>query len=360
MSLSPRTKTAIQSVVGLVLAVGLLYLTFHRLSWDKIALALHTARYGWVVGAMAVYVAAQGCRAWRWKVLLRGAVPADQPVPIGRVWTGINIGFLVNVILPRVGEVVRAVSVNRTTGIPLTPIVATVIVERVLDTLCLGIILTLGLAYNAPELNALLPAKPLPVVGQLDLLWLRNLALLGVLTVLVVLALLVTRPEWMLRTVRSLVARVAPTRADGAVAGLRSFIGGFAALGQPRQYLPLVLGSLGVWGGYLTMLYLPLYAFDLPQTYGLHPSHSFALMAVTSLGSAIVPGGTGAYHFLCKVVLGAFGVPEEPATAYALVSHAGTTLATVGLGLVGLFYQTVALNRRSGVSPLVPVEVAQG
>jgi hypothetical protein len=72
-------------------------------------------------------------RAFRWQVLLNPL----KPVRIGPLFTTNLLGFTGIFVLGRAGEVIRPLWLTRREQIPLTASVATIIVERFVDTLML-------------------------------------------------------------------------------------------------------------------------------------------------------------------------------------------------------------------------------
>ena len=72
-------------------------------------------------------------RAFRWQVLLNPL----KPVRIGPLFTTNLLGFSGIFVLGRAGEVIRPLWLTRQEQIPLTASVATIIVERFVDTLML-------------------------------------------------------------------------------------------------------------------------------------------------------------------------------------------------------------------------------
>ena len=60
------------------------------------------------------------------------------------------IGYLLNLSIPRAGEIAKPASLARNENIPLDVTIGTIVTDRIMDVICLGIVflLTILLAYD--------------------------------------------------------------------------------------------------------------------------------------------------------------------------------------------------------------------
>ena len=137
----------VRTVVLVVLSVGLLalFLRGARLSdvWAEIREA-----DAWLVGAaVATTVINMVFRALRWQCLLR---------PVGKthfrsVFRATVIGFAaINVLPARAGEVIKPYLLARKEGLSVTSTFATVVVERVLDSVTIAMMLASFVIFFDP------------------------------------------------------------------------------------------------------------------------------------------------------------------------------------------------------------------
>src|SRR5215471_6953445 len=115
-------------------------------NWSLFVSNLRNVQPGWlavsILATMMTYVA----RAFRWHVLLN----RFKTVKMGALISTNVLGFAAIFLLGRAGEFVRPLWLTRQEGVPLTASVATIIVERVLDTLIL--LMLFGLALGVVQL----------------------------------------------------------------------------------------------------------------------------------------------------------------------------------------------------------------
>jgi len=120
--------------LGFVISAIFVYLAFRRVHLGEIYNSLKRANYLLILPNMAVVIMSMAMRAVRWKYLL-GPVGSFR---IGQLFPSVMIGFMANNVLPaRLGEVVRAYSLGVKSGRSRSSIFATIVLERLLDSLSL-------------------------------------------------------------------------------------------------------------------------------------------------------------------------------------------------------------------------------
>jgi hypothetical protein len=92
------------------------------------------ANYLWLLFTMVLMVVSHLVRAWRWGVLLS---TVKEKMRLTNLFNATMIGYAVNMVLPRVGEVTKSVNLARQEKIDAKKVLASVVVERMLDTLML-------------------------------------------------------------------------------------------------------------------------------------------------------------------------------------------------------------------------------
>ena len=100
-----------------------------------------------------------------------------------------------------------------------------------------------------------------------------------------------------------------------------------------RKKWRFVLYTLGVWGFYVFMTWLPFYM--LAETSHLGAVEAITLLGIATLGVvAPVPGGIGTYHFIAITLLsGFYGISEQAAGSFAAINHGSQMLFYIITGL---------------------------
>ncbi len=336
-----QVRTGLALVGSLALAGGLLWLSLQGVDLGRLGETLAGADWRWIVPIAIVTIASHAIRAWRWTLLL-DTLPSEQPEQ-GRpgFWLAFGatlIGYLVNTAIPRGGEVARAGNVAARSALGFPAVMGTVVVERVLDVITLGLaLLTLPVLFGS-RLGAIYSAVGSRVESAVPG---------GMSTVLVV----AVAGAAVALLVAILVHRRGAARDnhEGRLQAIvRGFKEGLVSLAHVRRRGALVVSTLGIWLCYTLMSDLPLRMLGLSSRYGLSLVDAWGVMNVGAIGMALpAPGGTGSYHYAVVQALGVLcGVPETPAAAYALLTH-GAQLLLFAVGGVGaLIIQGAAMGRR--------------
>jgi len=259
----------------------------------------------WVVSVPA-YVLSVFFRSLRWRHLTNPIAPIPRMV----LFRAESIGFMVNNIVPlRIGELVRTWYLARESGTSTSAILGTVVLERVLDVVCVLLMAAGALALMGGDSSEtamfsqgakwLLPAALVPLGG---------------------LILLRVAPAPMIAIARFFTSPF-PARLGKLVEDLLTrFIDGLGALSGGMHLFWIVLHSLIIWLIFSTLpFYAALYAFGLELGGPLETLvTTWVLLAAVGVAVAVpsAPGFVGPYQVAFSMVLTRFGVP--PATAFAV------------------------------------------
>ncbi len=119
---------------GIAVSVFFIYLSFRRVQPAEILYSLKNVNYVWILPNIAVVVITMVIRAVRWRYLLQNIRQFD----VKRLFPSVMIGFMANNVLPaRLGEFIRAYSLGVKSGESRSSIFATVVIERIFDSLAL-------------------------------------------------------------------------------------------------------------------------------------------------------------------------------------------------------------------------------
>ncbi len=278
----------------------------------------------WMLAALAFFGASVWVRAQRWAAILRPITPLGQ----GEAASLMTIGLAANNVLPaRTGEIVRAVLVKRRHGTSGFAVVATIIVERILDGLVLALFLagTIALAGGTNVLRAFAA-----LVG-------------GAFLALTLMTMLLAMRPAMGERLTGLGLRLLPGRLRERAAGwAERFLSGLAPMRTARSWV--VVGGLTVasWSLEVLCCWAVGQAFGLGLPLGIY----FGVCGAANLSMAApsTSGGIGPYEYFAREVVGRFGVATATGTAYALVLHATVLVPVAVVGLLLVWRQDLGLR----------------
>ena len=186
-----------KAIIGGVISLLFLYLALRKVDYHELWSTLQGAHWIYLIPNLVLVIGVMFIRAWRWGLILR---PVGR-VPYARVYSSTMIGFMVNNSLPaRLGEVARAVSLGIKTGLSRSSALATIVVERVYDSLTLLTFLWLVLTFS--RISEIGEVERIRYVG-----W---IFLVATIVLSILLALLQYRNAAVVRFVRRLSRRFSP------------------------------------------------------------------------------------------------------------------------------------------------------
>jgi len=315
----------LQFAAGIGLSALLLWIFLREADFAAVGAELRGAEYRWVVLGAALSVATIGYRALRWHYLL-------LPIRSVALWPLASctfMGWAFTSLLPgRLGEVARPVLLGRREGISKTATFATIVLERLFDLLAVLVILVVYLL--AFPLPASIEGEGAAVMAAMRLSGVVALAVL-----LVAMAFVVGTQLWP-RRVDAVMAAVAgrlPGRLGDKLLPIgRRFLEGLTGIREPRLLAAIVLHSLGIWFVVLISYYLMFNAFDIRLPFYA----TMPLVVLLVIGVMVpTPGAVGSFHAAAQIGLATlWGVPNDQAISYAIVTHAAVFVPITLIGIL--------------------------
>lgn len=330
------SKTTITNALLALLGLLFLYMAFRNQDPAALWEQLQQVNYWWGLPVLATTIFNHLMRAARWRLLINTIKPNTA---FSATFLSLMTGYLVNLAVPRLGEISRCLSLYKTQKVPVPAALGTVVTERAIDILMLAIVLLsvvflqFGLMINLYQTHLAPVLHPAIAAFQFSGLWLLALLLF---------ILMIAASIWLV--VVFLKENVIYQKFRHFLANLWKGI--FSIVRLPQKGLFLIL-TAGIWFTYLFMTWL--WFYSLPQTAHLSFSVAWALLAIGGVGRSlpIQGGGLGAYHFLVAQTLLVFGVAELYGTTLAIVIHAFQMLFYLLAGSLSALYISLARKSRS-------------
>ncbi len=318
MSLSPKIKQIIQVTISLLIALWIFWFLYKDIEFESLLQQLYTSNWGWILGSLAISLLGFWIRGWRWTLII--SEEEGTPPSPSRAYHAVMIGYLVNLLIPRAGEVAKCGALNRSNGIPLGHLIGTVILERTIDFLfMLGVILLAFILQN--QLFLELANEFVNLESLMDSV-LSNLPIfLGGSIIFILLLYMVGRRF----------------RNHGFIQKVQAFIrdigGGLKQINAIKNPLGFWLSSILIWIIYFFTLYLVTKAIQ--STAILSSGEILLVMVMATIGMlAPVQGGIGTFHALVALILIQFGISETDGKIFAAIVHGTQMILMVVAGLI--------------------------
>jgi len=302
-----KLTTILQYLVFLGLGIFLAWWSLKDLNQterNQISTALAHARYWLILPVFVILILSHLVRAVRWKLLMGslGYHPRTD-----NTFFAVMIGYLTNMAVPRLGEILKCTVLARYEKIPADKLVGTIILERIIDTITLLLVFAITFAIQ-PSLYADLINAFFHSPHDSSKKRISGFLIAGILVGIVVIAILL----WMLikrKTVNDVVGLGKHI--------IRSVWQGVSAIQHLKKRSLFLMYTIALWTCYFFSTYLGFYALRETQQYGV--KETFALLSAGSVGVIITPGGIGAYALLIKKTMELYGLEEGIALAFGWI-----------------------------------------
>ena len=298
----------IKYLVALLITSGCLYVAFKGVDLGKawqIITSGERIRILPLAGFSAICLAVMWVRGWRWIYLFK---PEHHATTNG-LTTANLIGFTTNNILPlRIGEVVRAIIARRKSDAPISYVFATLVIERIFDSISLLLCLVIPLAYTESFPPGLISTARV-------MLYL----LAGAVVLLIILG---NKPHAAEKAVVKLTGWFLPASIHDKVrVAMGMFSEGMKILRKKDVLIKVSVLSIVHWGLIVFSYWLALKGFSFDSLPWTAP---FLTLGLVGLGVALpsAPAFVGPLHFAIIYSLStAYGLPNDDAAAFAVVMH---------------------------------------
>ncbi|REC70211.1 UPF0104 family protein [Epilithonimonas hispanica] len=340
-------KNVLTVLISIAIAVVFLWVALRGLDIDKIKNSLQKANYLWVLFAGIFGVSAYVFRAVRWNLLLE---PMGYKISNSNSLWSLSFGYLMNLTIPRSGEVARSTALYGVEKVPVDKSFGTIILERVVDLVCMGIFALLTLVFKYDTLLSFykLATQQKPD-DKKELNWFEQQLLkigitdleqfyfflkisIGILIILALIYLFIYKKDKLIGF------------AKGVFEGLKSIF-------KLRQKGKFILLTAGIWICYFFASYLV--CFSLPETSNFTPADGCFILVVGTLGMIIpASGGIGAFNLAMKFGFTALFISMgkdaieggELGLAYSFITLPLQILIMLVMGLISI--PMLAKNRK--------------
>ncbi|MDP9957680.1 uncharacterized protein (TIRG00374 family) [Epilithonimonas hungarica] len=330
-------KNVLTVLVSIAIAGLFLWLALRGLDFDKIKGPLQKANYLWVAFAAVFGVSAYVFRAVRWNLLLE---PMGYKISNSNSLWSLSFGYLMNLTIPRSGEVARSTALYGVEKVPVDKSFGTIILERVVDLVCMGIFALLALVFKYDALLAFYKAatkqkdQTAPQSSSNT-----NYTILGIIIFILILFFIFRKSLQKLSIYNKMI-----NFGKGIFEGLKSIL-------KLKQKGKFILYTVGIWICYFFASYLV--CFALPETSNFTPADGCFILVVGTLGMIIpASGGIGAFNLAMKFGFTALFISMgkdaleggELGLAYSFITLPLQILIMLVMGLISI--PMLAKNRK--------------
>ena len=307
----------------MALGVFLIWISLSKLTpedIESVKTSFKTANYWWVLLSLVLGVLSHFSRAYRWKFMLE---PLGYKPKFLNSAMAVIIAYLVNLGIPRAGELSRAAALAEYEDVPFEKGFGTIVAERVADLVmyALFILLAFFAQYDLikTELSKKLPENPVYTVVALIIL-----AAIGYLFL-----------KWLKNSEKESVVKL-KTFISGLIVGVKSIF-------TMKKKWAFIFHTLFIWVMYIMMLYVA--KFAIPETADLSINAVLISFVIGTFSYAATNGGIGAYPIAIQSALLLYGINEVAGLSFGWIMWTSQTLMVLVFG--GLSFLLLPLYNKS-------------
>lgn len=314
------TLNIIKVVLPLAFGLFLIWYVYDLLDEkekEDLFISLKQANYWWIIVSMAFGVLSHLSRAYRWKYLLD---PLGLKPKFLNSFFSVMIGYTINLLLPRVGEVSRCGVLSKYEKMPFTKLFGTVIAERIADVTILATLTFLVIFSQFDKLGDMLKTwisydKEESSLGMYSAL----VAFAGIIIFIGFLYLLKTSSNKYLLKIKSILI--------GFWEGAKSII-------YMKSSLKFILHTLFIWIMYVSMFYMCF--FSLEATSNVPLMGMLAAFVMGGISIIFIQGGIGVYPAAVMQILFLYGVSRSSGLALGWIIWTSQTVMILILGILSM------------------------
>lgn len=306
------------------LGVFLVWWSLHQIppeKWNDFRKSFATANYGLVVPVFFILFLSHFLRAVRWKMLM---LPMGYKPSIINTFFAVMIGYLANLAVPRLGEVLKCTILSKYENVPVDKLLGTIVAERAFDFLSLAIVFLFAFAFQFDVIGhyAVYLFKRL-FIGKSGTFNFTNLIIVIAAIVLAVIV------------IRILFKRFSEMKLIKATKNIAKGIWqGIISVKDLKQKWQFIIASIGIWAMYILGTWIGF--SGTAGTTGLSLEVAVSALAFGSVGMIITPGGIGTYAIFIAKVLERNGIPFYIGFANGTLQWFAQFLIIILVGFISL------------------------
>ena len=298
-------------LIPLFIGIGIIYYQYTTLSSDeieKIKISFQKANYYYILLSLIIACVGYWSRAYRWKFALNHL---GYQTKFSSNFLTVCVSYLVNLTVPRSGEISRAALLKKYEDVPFDKAFGTIVAERIVDLLIFFIFVFIGFVSQFDKIYQFL------LSNNVSLQSLIITAIIGLLC-FVIFVLIWIYAEW--KIILKLKKK------------LSGLIEGITTVYIMKDKWKYIFHSFFIWFSYLMMFYVAIFA--LPETTEI--SFDVVIMGFIfgSLAVGFSNGGLGAYPFSIALIFSLYGITKDVGTAFGWLVWTSQTILAIFLGLI--------------------------
>ncbi len=319
-----RLFSILQFCIFFGLGIFLVWWSIHKMdekNWEDCKTAMKSARYLLLIPVFLIMTLSHISRAIRWKILM---APMGYNPSLINTFCAVMVGYLANLAFPRLGEVLKCTILGKYEKVPADKLIGTILVERAVDVVSLGIVFVIALISQADIIGAYAQQT----INDKFLSGAKGTLLIKFLILIAIIAVIYFLFKFLFRKFGH---TVLINRIKNIVTGVGI---GLSTIKMLNNKWTFIFHSVLIWSCYAAGTYIGFFA--IKETSGLPFAAAFPVLAFASIGMILTPGGIGAYPLFIMQVMALYNIEEGYGFANGTLQWAAQFMIILLVGFICL------------------------
>ena len=315
-------KSILKVAIPLLLGIALVWYSLSQISISKLVQYFNDADYFWVILGVSCGIMSHTSRAYRWLFM---AEPLGYKPRFLNSFMAVYSAYLINLTIPRAGEVARASILANYEDVPFDKGFGTIVAERVADTLMLLVIIAVAFVVKFDFIYDYF-------MNKFDPTSLMIAVFAGVIAI---------------TTVYLFIRRSASKFALKVRNFVKGLIEGALSIFKMKKKWAFIFHTVFIWVMYLTMFYITTKA--LPELSDISVGAVLIGFILASFSIAATNGGIGSFPEAIVIAFLLFNMPEDPSRAFGWIMWSTQTLVIIVFGGLSLIYLPIYNRKKARI-----------
>lgn len=317
--MNKKLKKTIFILLPILLGVFLIWIYIGKFTdeeLDKIIYNLKNANYWWILLSLFFGILSHLSRAYRWHFMLE---PLGYKPKFANSVMAVLLAYLLNLVIPRSGEVARAATLVKYENVPFEKGFGTIVAERISDVIMLLIILGVVFFYQADLILSYFTGVN-PTNKIITLVIFLIVSFIGI-------KLIKKSNHPFLVKVKSFIS--------GLIEGVSSIL-------LMKKKWAFIFHTAFIWLMYIAMFWAVTYT--VPETSNLSFETILVGFIAGAVAMSITNGGFGAYPVFVASAFALYGIDKEAGASFGLLMWISQTIMVLTFGGLSLLTLPIINN----------------
>jgi uncharacterized membrane protein YbhN (UPF0104 family) len=317
--LNKKTIKYIKIILPISIGLLVVFYSFSKISIDQIFFYLKKSNPYWILLGIFFGTLSHISRSYRWNYLLN---PLGYKITFLNSFFAVFSAYLINLTVPRAGDVARATIISKYENIPFDKTLGTVIAERIADLICAFSIICLAVFLKKDFITNLILEK------------FNSMSAFSIILGLIIIVLFLIGLNY-----------IFPSLITKIKLFLKGIFEGVLTITKMKHKWAFIFHTIFIWIMYVLMFYVTSLSMQEFNNISFSPILIGFILGMFSIGAT--NGGIGTYPEAIVIAFSLFSIAEDPSRAFGWIMWSSQTIMIIIFGGISLLLLPIYNNHRN-------------